>query len=233
MMAGVFLGKAMAELFLVRHGQASFGTDDYDRLSALGERQAEWLGEYFARRGLRFDRIMAGTMRRHRQTLAAIGRGLGQSLAAEEHPGLDEYDFESLYRCLGDEHGELKAMARGGKADFYRGLRQVLQLWAEDRLASPPPESWQQFQDRVAAVRRDIQQGGGQRVLVVSSGGVMGTFAQQVLQAPAPTAIALTMQLRNSSCCHYFFNARSCHLAGFNHLPHLDQPERLDSITYG
>ena len=38
----------MAELYLVRHAQASFGTDDYDRLSQLGHRQSRWLGEYLA-----------------------------------------------------------------------------------------------------------------------------------------------------------------------------------------
>ncbi|HEX5612745.1 MAG TPA: phosphoglycerate mutase family protein, partial [Burkholderiales bacterium] len=48
----------MAELYLVRHAQASFGTEDYDRLSELGRRQARWLGEYFAERGMRFDRVV-------------------------------------------------------------------------------------------------------------------------------------------------------------------------------
>lgn len=222
----------MAELFLVRHGQASFGTDNYDRLSALGERQAEWLGEYFTRRDIQFDRVLLGTMRRHRQTLEAIFRGLGHAVDFEAHPGLDEYDFQVLYRSLGDEHRALKALEQGGKADFYRGLAQVLQLWSEDRLGGPVPESWQQFQQRVAQVRRHIQACGGRRVLVVSSGGVMGSFAQQVLQAPAAAAISLTMQLRNSSYCQYFFNARSLHLASFNNLPHLESPERSECITY-
>ncbi|MBN8464677.1 MAG: histidine phosphatase family protein, partial [Dechloromonas sp.] len=67
----------MAELYLVRHGQASFGTGDYDRLSALGERQGVWLGEYFGERGIAFDRVVTGSLRRHRQTADAIFRGLG------------------------------------------------------------------------------------------------------------------------------------------------------------
>ncbi|MCO8647501.1 histidine phosphatase family protein, partial [Burkholderia multivorans] len=45
----------MAELFLVRHGQASFGTDDYDRLSDVGVQQGVWLGEYLARAHAPFD----------------------------------------------------------------------------------------------------------------------------------------------------------------------------------
>jgi phosphohistidine phosphatase SixA len=50
----------MALVFLVRHAQASFGTHDYDRLSELGRQQSRWLGEYFAERGVRFARVVAG-----------------------------------------------------------------------------------------------------------------------------------------------------------------------------
>ena len=50
---------------MVRHAQASFGTDDYDRLSELGHRQSRWLGEYLAERQLTFARVVTGTLRRH------------------------------------------------------------------------------------------------------------------------------------------------------------------------
>jgi broad specificity phosphatase PhoE len=222
----------MAELFLVRHGQASFGSDNYDCLSALGERQCEWLGEYFAGRGIEFDRVLTGSMQRHEQTLAAIFRGLGRRLPCEVHPGLNEYDFKALYRALGDEHHELRALASGNMADYYRGLKEVLRLWSEDRIAGPLPETWAQFQQRVAAVGVAIRQGSGRRLLAVSSGGPIGVMTQQILQAPAATAIALNMQVRNSSISHYFFNSASIQLASFNSLPHLD-PTRLDSITFG
>ena len=223
----------MAELFLVRHGQASFGTGNYDQLSALGERQGVWLGEYFAERGIAFDRVVTGSLRRHRQTADAIFRGLGSSAGYDEDPGLDEYDFHALYGALGDDKRELKALARGSMHDFYKGLKQVLRLWAEDAIDGPLPESWGQFQQRVAAAREKIQGQGGRRVLVISSGGPMGAFAQQVMQAPASTAIELNMQIRNTGICQYFFNAETCHLASFNGIPHLDLPQRRDSVTYG
>lgn len=222
----------MAELFMVRHGQASFGTENYDRLSPLGERQAEWLGEYFAQRGIVFDRVLAGSMQRQRQTAAAIVRGLGATIRCEEHTGLNEYDFQTLYYAAAEHHPELRALAKGSKAEYYRGFRQVLQLWTEDRIPGQIPESWARFQERVATVREDIRALGGQRVLAVSSGGIMATMAQQVLQAPASAAIMLNMQLRNTGICQYFFNSQSFHLASFNSLPHLDQPQRFDSISY-
>ena len=60
------------ELWLVRHGQAAFATDDYDRLTDLGWQQARWLGEHLSTMETRFDRICAGTLRRQQETASAI-----------------------------------------------------------------------------------------------------------------------------------------------------------------
>jgi broad specificity phosphatase PhoE len=223
----------MAEFYLVRHGQASFGTDDYDRLSTLGEQQSLWLGQYFAERDIQFDRVIIGTQLRHRQTAAEICRGMGRSPIFTEHPELNEYDFSALYNALGEDHAELKLLASGDKRDFYKGLKQVLQLWAADQLAGTLPESWEAFAQRVNDARHSIQQCGAQRVLVISSGGPIGMMGRQVLKAPANTAIELNLQVKNSSFSHYYFNKRSIKLASFNNIPHLDQLGRLDSISHG
>ena len=58
----------MAELLLVRHGQASFGAADYDKLSELGVEQSRALGRWWSSCQLQVDSLMAGTMRRHRET---------------------------------------------------------------------------------------------------------------------------------------------------------------------
>ena len=58
----------MATIYLVRHGQASFGTDDYDRLSELGVRQAERVGEYFRDHGIVLDSVYCGSLKRQRHT---------------------------------------------------------------------------------------------------------------------------------------------------------------------
>ncbi|CAJ0785252.1 hypothetical protein LMG7141_01619 [Ralstonia condita] len=224
----------MAELYLVRHGQASFGAANYDQLSARGEQQSEWLGEYFARHDVVFDRVVCGTLRRHEQTVEGILRGMGIVGATyEQHAGLNEYDFHGLFAALGDDFPELTRLATGSMRDHYRALKQVLHLWSEDKLRGPLPETWAAFQQRVADARAAIQGGGGQRVLAISSGGPIAVTAQQVLAAPAASAIALNLQIRNSSVSQYFFNADAFHLATFNSIPHLDTPERRDHQTYG
>ncbi|MCX4145988.1 histidine phosphatase family protein [Paraburkholderia madseniana] len=224
----------MAELYLVRHGQASFGAENYDELSPSGRTQSSWLGEYFAQAQLRFDRVVIGTMQRHRQTADAILAAMGgPQVELAQDAGLNEYDFEALFAALGDEGLPSGLSATSSKKDFYKGLRQVLQLWADDRLPGVVPETWQQFQTRVQRARSDIQRAGGRRVLVVSSGGPIAVTAQQVLQTPAATAIALNLQIRNSSVCQYVFNDNAMSLVSFNSVPHLEHAERREFVTYG
>ena len=87
----------MGTLYLVRHGQASFGADDYDQLSELGQRQSERLGRYWAERGLRFDAVITGTLKRHEQTWQGIARGAALELQPLRWPGLNEYDLSLIH----------------------------------------------------------------------------------------------------------------------------------------
>ncbi|HEY2976396.1 MAG TPA: phosphoglycerate mutase family protein, partial [Burkholderiaceae bacterium] len=90
----------MGTLYLVRHGQASFGTDDYDRLSDLGTRQCERLGQYFRDRNVRFDGVITGTLKRHVQSFEAIARGLQVEHEPLAMSGLNEYDSEAVVRAI-------------------------------------------------------------------------------------------------------------------------------------
>ena len=92
----------MGNLYLVRHGQASFGAADYDNLSELGRKQAVRLGEYFRENGHLFDTVFTGTLRRHSQTWAGINEGLqsSQPVPVIERPGLNEYDPAAIISAI-------------------------------------------------------------------------------------------------------------------------------------
>jgi phosphohistidine phosphatase SixA len=90
----------MGTLYLVRHGQASFGADDYDQLSELGRQQSERLGQYWRARGLAFDAVLTGTLRRHAQTWAGIAQGAGYTQAAVQLEGLNEYDSAAVIAAI-------------------------------------------------------------------------------------------------------------------------------------
>ncbi len=225
----------MAELYLVRHGQAAFGTDNYDRLSPLGERQSRWLGEYFAERDLVFDRVYSGTLNRQRATVDAIVGGLGVRLAGEMLPELNEYDFAMLAQAYRGLSGARPPPPPGDHAAFYRLLKRALQAWAGNEIGTGLPETWQAFRDRTAAavakVRRSATK--GERVLVVSSGGPIAAILGNVLALTDAQAIELNMQIYNTSVSRVYFNPQRIVLAAFNAVPHLDTPGRLDAITYG
>ncbi len=66
----------MSILHLVRHGQASFGADDYDNLSPTGIQQSIELGKALAKQQSTFDYVIVGPHRRHMQTFEGIKGGL-------------------------------------------------------------------------------------------------------------------------------------------------------------
>lgn len=232
----------MAELFLVRHAQASFHSADYDCLSALGERQSRWLGEYFAERGIGFHVLVTGTLRRHRQTLDGVLRGMGRDAgaAAIAHPGLDEYDFRALVAAWAAAHADDPRVVAwradpASKPAFYRLLKLAIPAWAADALPGPLPESWAGFMGRTAAAVAALQAltAQGSRLLAISSGGAMSALLGGRLGL-APAHIAdLNMQVRNTSVSHFHLNRERFLLSSWNAVPHLERAGRDDAITYG
>ncbi|MBL8327769.1 MAG: histidine phosphatase family protein [Rubrivivax sp.] len=221
----------MGTLYLVRHGQASFGTDDYDRLSELGQRQCEALGEWMAARGLHFEAVLRGTLRRHQQSLEAIARALPALPPAIELPGLNEYDSEAVVRSV---HAGPLAPARDAAdaREHFRLLRQGLLKWVAAETGPEGMPSWVQFQAGVAAALDQVREHCSGAVLLVSSGGPIATAVGQVLQAPAETVVELNLRIRNSALTEFSFTPRRHALLSFNALPHLDEPRRSAWVTY-
>jgi len=230
----------MPELYLVRHAQARFGTENYDRLSPLGEQQSDWLGDYFMQKGIEFDAMACGDMRRHKETLMVISNKLGLDPGQQRVlPGFNEYDFRELIQAFGSLFPE-DALYRAAvkqmddKKAFYRLLRRVLQAWSRDEIEGVS-ESWQVFQQRVEAEKSAIQESAnsGGRFLVISSGGAISMFIGLALGLVPDKIIELNLQTRNTGISHFFFNRHQMNLSGFNAIPHLEHPSRTDHITYG
>jgi broad specificity phosphatase PhoE len=222
----------MAELFLVRHAQAAFGTDDYDRLTDLGHQQARWLGEYFAERGMAFDRVLSGTLRRHRETLAGIAETDTALPAAEAFDGLNEYRADALITAYQAARGLAPVDHGADRRTHFRLLREVLYAWADGSLQTDAHPSFETFSAGVRAVLDRMREGAARRVLVVSSGGPISTLLGAVLELAPRMMMNLNLQTRNAAISELAFNASSVHFVSFNGVPHLDRPERRAAITY-
>lgn len=226
----------MGTLYLVRHGQASFGADDYDQLSELGQRQSERLGRYWAERGLRFDAVLTGTLKRHEQTWQGIAQGAGLDLQPQRWPGLDEYDSHAVIRAvlpcnreatLGDPH------TPEGRRAHFRLLRDGLAQWMAGTVS---PEGMPDYTDFVHGITQALahvrQHHAGQKVLLVSSGGPISTAVGHVLGLSPDATIDLNMHIRNSAVTEFVFNPKRHRLLTYNTLPHLDGATYAGWETY-
>jgi len=222
----------MGKLYLVRHGQASFGAADYDQLSDLGRRQCERLGSWFASHGLRFDAVLTGTLKRHVQSLAAIETGLGATHAAEARPELNEYDSHALIRTVHD--GPLPSVKTAAEARVhFQLLRDGLMRWMQGQTR---PEGMPRYAAFVAGIEGALAQLREQHAdgaaLVVSSGGPISMAVGHVLGLQPEAVVELNLYLRNSAVCELRMTPKRLHLMTFNALPHLDAAEHASWVTH-
>lgn len=224
----------MATIYLVRHGQASFGADDYDVLSPLGVAQAETLGRALAPRLPTVDLVVTGAMRRHRETAAACLGAMGAGVAAGagaslEDAGWNEFDHDAVlavheprYRdrgawmaSLGPDPGEAMrrtygdAMARwiGGAHDGY-------------------PETWSAFRARAEAALATLvaRLGRSRTALVFTSGGPIAAIAGALLGVPEDARLHIAGQLVNAGVTKLVAGARGVRLSTLNDHAHFDGP---------
>jgi broad specificity phosphatase PhoE len=221
----------MGTLYLVRHGQASFGADDYDQLSALGARQCAALGEWLHARGRSFEGVIRGPLERHRQSLEAIASTLPGLPHAIVWPGLAEYDAEAGGRALAAA-APPASLEREAYRQHFRLLRAGLLAWIEGRTQPAGMPSWRAFAAGVAGALDLVRERFTGDVLLVASGGPIATAIAQVLQAPGAALIELNLRMHNSAVSEFAFTPKRHALAGYNALPHLDRPERADWVTY-
>lgn len=223
----------MGTLYLVRHGQASFGADDYDRLSPRGHAQAQRLGAYWRERGLRFDAVLCGTLQRHRQTLEGIQQGLhGAAPAPLLMPGLNEYDSHALIHAVHPAplpRPDTPALYK----QHFRLLCDALAQWMGGTISPAGMPSWDDFSGGVRTALEHVRHHHtGQNVLLVSSGGPISTAVGEVLSTPPEVTIALNMRIRNSAVTEFSIAPKRLMLQTFNTLPHLDTDEHRDWITH-
>lgn len=216
----------MTEITIIRHAQASYGTDDYDRLSDLGHQQARWLGAHWAAQGRGFDHVVRGSLRRHRESAEGIAAHMDLPSVAEDIR-LNELSYDSLESGYIQTHGGATPTSR---VDFLRQFPEVVEAWSEGRLPDQP-EAYDHFQLRVRVALEEAVAHGG-RVLIVTSGGVIGTLLRSILGLPLRTSADMILNIFNASVHRVLLEDDRLRLCQFNATPHLDSPDRAHARTY-
>jgi broad specificity phosphatase PhoE len=223
----------MPYLYLVRHGQPDFA-GNYDSITDLGARQSTWLGEHFAVRGLRFARVLAGTLQRQVSTCERVIDALDGRREFVQDARFNEYDHLSLLRFF--EGDRLQAIrASGDRREYFAAIRSAMQKWSQHDERIAGGESWSEFGARIRAGVADACAGLGRDdiVLIVTSGGVIGRYVSEVLEAGADAAIQLNLQTRNTSVTEVIRPpASNARLVSFNTIPHLERPDRWHAVTH-
>jgi broad specificity phosphatase PhoE len=224
----------MPTVLLVRHGQASFGSDDYDLLSDLGCRQAEIAAASLAERGYRPTRLISGTLRRQRETAEPfVGLGAAE---LEVEPRWDEFEADevlehhgaSSLRLEGDGDGETLTTRA-----FQAALDPALAEWIAHADRSPTAQTWPQFSTAGAGALRDLAAdlNSGETAVVVTSAGTIGALVGTVLGAPADLFPTLNRVLVNASVTKLAIGSTGVNLISFNDHSHLELVDRA-LVTY-
>ncbi len=233
-------GLAMGILFLVRHAQASFLEQNYDKLSKLGEAQARLLGEYWAQRNIVFDRACVGPSVRQKDTIKLVSDAYERAgLKFPEPqvlPEFDEYQAEAVLerglpgllendQGVGDLHAAFQSSsdAAGRRATFQKLFEAVIGKWVGGAICPQGVENWFEFCSRVnCGLAKFLSAGGhGERVAVFTSGGPIAVAMQRALQLSPETTLQMSWMSRNSSWSEFLYAAERFTISSFNSHGHI------------
>jgi broad specificity phosphatase PhoE len=230
---------------MIRHGQASFGSENYDRLSSLGVIQAGILANHLLKTGPRFDAVYTGCMERQEKTAKAL-----VNICREERlpmPGpikaeaFNEYDSKSVFShqmpmmiavdpSLSNDVKKIYSDERV----FQRLFQQAMTRWASGKYDPPGSPRWREFRDRVhQGIQELMKRHGSKKSLAVfTSGGPISAAVQMALDLTDPKTMAISWQIMNASITRFKYNSRGIALAGFNDVSHLKLVGDKDLLTY-
>ncbi len=204
----------MPVIYLLRHGQASFGTDDYDVLSDLGRRQADVAGHELARRGVRSPVVVSGSLKRQIDTAAIAANVLNVSQSGTD-PRFDEFD---AHAAVNAHLGDLQATEGMSSAQFQQHLDAVMTEWMESENSQ-----WQAFSDGAFDAITELAANlpSGSDAIVTTSAGVSAVLAGRLLGAGTQGVISMNRVSVNASITTVVAGSRGLSLVSFNDHAHM------------
>jgi broad specificity phosphatase PhoE len=216
----------MPSIVLIRHGQASFGAEDYDALSPGGHAQAEAVARELSRDGRPVERIVSGSLRRQRETAAPAASMLGLSVEVDSR--LDEYDMDDILACHSDSQVRTDLQPGGrqvSSAEFQVALERGIRSWMAAGSDSAAGETWPQFAARTRAAIIELAAGlpSGTTGLAFTSAGVIAALCVSILEIPSETLVVLNRVAVNGAITLVASGRSGLSLISFNEHRYLER----------
>ena len=230
---------------MIRHGQASFGEKNYDRLSAIGIKQAQITAQHWIRLGRHIDAVYVGRMQRQIDTAEPLLSALAVSGFAKPEvfieAAFDEYDSEAVFKSqlprVLEAYPSVRERADEILTDkklFHFVFHKAMNRWLSGQYDAPGSVTWEGFKVRVKdGIQQIIQhQGAKKQVAVFTSGGPISVAVQQALNLSDEMAMAQSWHIMNASITRFKYNPDGIAMVGFNDVTHLEVEKEPELLTY-
>jgi broad specificity phosphatase PhoE len=234
----------MSLIYIIRHGQASFGKENYDCLSDIGVRQSELLGDYFKSTGVTFDTIYSGSLERQIATFRAVTARMPSNQLPDKPIILQEFnevdsfsDLMKMVATLAAEDPEVSMAVESMNTDPHALKNiygKVVQRWGATKSLNDFIISWKDVGTRVQAGLDQIraENGSNKRVAVFTSGGPIAATLQIALDLDDTYAFNLPRHIRNTAVSTFLYDDKRLSLYTYNSIAHLEIHNNPALITF-
>ncbi|OTG76670.1 histidine phosphatase family protein [Acinetobacter sp. ANC 4169] len=199
----------MTTIYLIRHGQASFGAESYDQLSPNGELQAKLLGQYFDQILKETPYVVAGSMQRHQQTAQLALAECFPEAEIQIDNAWNEFNHQQVFAKYEPRFNEphlLKqdvAKEENPRAYLAKIFEGAIERWTGGDYHHEYDESWPHFKNRVETALQnlcnELAKTKPRYAVVFTSGGVISVAAGKLLELNANRTFALNWAIANTS----------------------------------
>ena len=229
----------MATIYLIRHGQAQFGMEEYDALSPTGIEQAKVLGKSLLERKIIPTKIISGAMKRHQQTmdfcLEQMQIEITDKITNDDWNEFDHRDIIAKYEPRYKDIEELKKdifLDKSPKEKITEVLVGAVTRWTSGQ-HNDYNESWTSFCERVKNGLQKIENETQKEdvVFVFSSGGSISVIMQKILDLSVQKTFEMQLNIANCSITKLKTSSRGTQLLSFSDYAHFDG-EHKKLLTY-
>ena len=220
----------MAHLLIVRHGQASFGAENYDQLSPLGQRQADLTGEFLRQVGMRFSAAYSGDLSRQRETGQRVLDQLEQApeliIDSRFNEVQTDEQIEVMMPLLVERDARFADLVAAMDTDtksFQKIIETVFNYWVSPECDVSGIQSWKEYHGGVVSAFESAMASAasGTDTAIFTSGGTIATIVGHVLKLTSDRVYEFYEPVFNCSITRIIFNSRKCSLSTFNDVGHL------------